>query len=284
MFQSSCTSWSSKIIADGSTDSSQRTSGSLQVSRYRALYSSKSATSRAGTASPRGVRVPAAARRPAIRVRVAGPARRRRPGRRASAARPATGRAGCRAARRRWPRARPRPRCPAAGRRRTALPPGAGTDAVSLAASSLAARCRLACRVRLRSAILVTRQEPKAIRAGWPGLRVRSTLGGHRRLGSGQRTAPSSVTWYSCSLPGASRRSPPGRSDARPPRRSVPAGRAPRLAVPVGLDPDRRLGLADVAQHRPEHEAARRRPAGCLRLRPRLRTSLRATRYAPPGG
>jgi hypothetical protein len=44
MFQSSCTSWSSKIIALGITDSSQRTEGSVQASRYRAQYSAKSAT------------------------------------------------------------------------------------------------------------------------------------------------------------------------------------------------------------------------------------------------
>src|SRR5579863_2238619 len=50
VFQSSCTSWSSKIIAVGMTENSQRTSGSLQASRYRAQYSSKSAISPSGAA------------------------------------------------------------------------------------------------------------------------------------------------------------------------------------------------------------------------------------------
>src|SRR5579864_1596825 len=50
VFQSSCTSWSSKIIAVGMTEKSQRTSGSLQASRYRAQYSSKSAISSSGAA------------------------------------------------------------------------------------------------------------------------------------------------------------------------------------------------------------------------------------------
>src|SRR6478735_4985121 len=48
MFQSSITSWSSKIIALGTVESSQRMSGSLHASRYRWAYSSKSATSSPG--------------------------------------------------------------------------------------------------------------------------------------------------------------------------------------------------------------------------------------------
>ena len=40
MFQSSCTSWSSKIIAVGTVDSSQRMAGSDQLSRYSRVYSS----------------------------------------------------------------------------------------------------------------------------------------------------------------------------------------------------------------------------------------------------
>ena len=48
VFQSSWTSWSSKIIAVGTTEKSQRTAGSLQASRYSAQYSAKSATSPAG--------------------------------------------------------------------------------------------------------------------------------------------------------------------------------------------------------------------------------------------
>ena len=44
MFQSSWTSWSSKIIVLGTVASSQRMSGSLHDSRYRRVYSSKSAT------------------------------------------------------------------------------------------------------------------------------------------------------------------------------------------------------------------------------------------------
>ena len=48
MFQSSWTSWSSKIIALETVDSSQRNAGSLQLSRYSAVYSSKSPTSSSG--------------------------------------------------------------------------------------------------------------------------------------------------------------------------------------------------------------------------------------------
>ena len=43
VFQSSTTSWSSKIIADGTVDSSQRIGGSVHASRYSRVYSSKSA-------------------------------------------------------------------------------------------------------------------------------------------------------------------------------------------------------------------------------------------------
>src|SRR5919202_431209 len=54
VFQSSWTSWSSKIIAVGSVESSQRTAGSDHESRYRRQYSSKSATwSPGGTAGSR---------------------------------------------------------------------------------------------------------------------------------------------------------------------------------------------------------------------------------------
>jgi hypothetical protein len=45
VFQSSWTSWSSKIIALGTVDSSQRSTGSPHDSQYRRVYSSKSATS-----------------------------------------------------------------------------------------------------------------------------------------------------------------------------------------------------------------------------------------------
>ena len=44
MFQSSLTSWSSKIIAVGTVESSHLVTGSLQASQYRRVYSSKSAT------------------------------------------------------------------------------------------------------------------------------------------------------------------------------------------------------------------------------------------------
>jgi hypothetical protein len=43
VFQSSTTSWSSKIITDGTVDSSQRTSGSAQLSWYSRAYPAKSA-------------------------------------------------------------------------------------------------------------------------------------------------------------------------------------------------------------------------------------------------
>ena len=52
MFQSSWTSWSSKIIALETVDSSQRSAGSLQLSRYSDVYSSKSPTSSGGGPSP----------------------------------------------------------------------------------------------------------------------------------------------------------------------------------------------------------------------------------------
>src|SRR3954469_7285386 len=48
VFQSSRTSWSSKIIDVGTVESSQRTAGSHQASKYRWQYSSKSATSLPG--------------------------------------------------------------------------------------------------------------------------------------------------------------------------------------------------------------------------------------------
>ena len=40
MFQSSCTSWSSKIIAVDTLENSQRIVGSDQLSAYRWVYSS----------------------------------------------------------------------------------------------------------------------------------------------------------------------------------------------------------------------------------------------------
>src|SRR5215203_1015096 len=48
VFQSSWTSWSSKIIADGTVDKSHLVVGSFQESQYRRVYSSKSATSSPG--------------------------------------------------------------------------------------------------------------------------------------------------------------------------------------------------------------------------------------------
>ena len=48
VFQSSLMSWSSKIIAVGTVDSSQRRTGSPQASQYSRVYSSKSATSSPG--------------------------------------------------------------------------------------------------------------------------------------------------------------------------------------------------------------------------------------------
>jgi hypothetical protein len=54
VFQSSRMSWSSKIIMLGSVESSQRFVGSVQASRYRWAYSSKSASSApGGSSSPR---------------------------------------------------------------------------------------------------------------------------------------------------------------------------------------------------------------------------------------
>src|SRR6478736_5860577 len=48
MFQSSLSSWSSKIIADGTVASSQRMSGSDHDSRNSCVYSSKSAMASPG--------------------------------------------------------------------------------------------------------------------------------------------------------------------------------------------------------------------------------------------
>jgi hypothetical protein len=48
MFQSSETSWSSKIMADGTVDKSHLIAGSFHESQYRRVYSSKSATSSPG--------------------------------------------------------------------------------------------------------------------------------------------------------------------------------------------------------------------------------------------
>ena len=48
MFQSSITSWSSKIIALGTVEISHRMAGSRHESQYSRAYSSKSATSSVG--------------------------------------------------------------------------------------------------------------------------------------------------------------------------------------------------------------------------------------------
>src|SRR5215218_1214234 len=48
MFQSSWTSWSSKIMAEGTVESSHLMAGSFHESQYRRVYSSKSATSSPG--------------------------------------------------------------------------------------------------------------------------------------------------------------------------------------------------------------------------------------------
>ena len=42
VFQSSRMSWSSKIIAEGTVDSTQRMTASLHASRYSSAYSTKS--------------------------------------------------------------------------------------------------------------------------------------------------------------------------------------------------------------------------------------------------
>ncbi len=58
VFQSSWTSWSSKIIDDGTVESSQRMYGSPHDSQYRRVYSSKSATvSPGGTSGSRRERM-----------------------------------------------------------------------------------------------------------------------------------------------------------------------------------------------------------------------------------
>jgi hypothetical protein len=48
VFQSSWTSWSSKIMAEGTVESSHLMAGFFQASQYRRVYSSKSATSSPG--------------------------------------------------------------------------------------------------------------------------------------------------------------------------------------------------------------------------------------------
>jgi hypothetical protein len=58
VFQSSWTSWSSKTMADGTVESSQRMWGCDHDSRYRRVYSSKSATvSPGGTSGSRRERM-----------------------------------------------------------------------------------------------------------------------------------------------------------------------------------------------------------------------------------
>ena len=54
VFQSSMTSWSSKIIAVGTVDSSQRTAESVHASKYRRQYSSKFAICRPAGRRSRG--------------------------------------------------------------------------------------------------------------------------------------------------------------------------------------------------------------------------------------
>ena len=57
VFQSSWTSWSSKIIADGTVESSQRMCGSDHDARYSQVYSSKFATvSYGGSSTSRAAR------------------------------------------------------------------------------------------------------------------------------------------------------------------------------------------------------------------------------------
>ena len=58
VFQSSWTSWSSKIIAVGTVESSQRMCGSDHALRYSSVYSSKSAIcSPGGTVTSRRSRI-----------------------------------------------------------------------------------------------------------------------------------------------------------------------------------------------------------------------------------
>ena len=91
--------------------------------------------------------------------------------------------------------------------------------------------------------------------------RVRITLGGNSESGSGQRRSPSSATSYSV------RRARLEPLDDHE-RVVVAADAEGRLGVAehldlarlVGLDPDHRLGLADVAQQWAEHELRHARP------------------------
>ena len=58
VFQSSWMSWSSKIIAEGTVESSQRMCGSVHAARYRRVYSSKFAiVSPGGTSTSRTERM-----------------------------------------------------------------------------------------------------------------------------------------------------------------------------------------------------------------------------------
>ena len=106
VFQSSMTSWSSKIIAVGTVESSQRIGGSLHDDAGRRACTPRSPATLVG----RHARVaPGADERRGCRARP----RRRRSGRRASAARAATRRGGLLAHPQRQARAARRPRGPA---------------------------------------------------------------------------------------------------------------------------------------------------------------------------
>ena len=161
VFQSSWTSWSSKIIAVGTVDSSQRTAGSVHESWYRRQYSSKSATS-----SPGGTRHVAAGGDELGRRD--GRPRRRRPGRRAGAAGAASP-----------PRPGARMRI-ASARSASCSRPRGSSSLLSVHGGSFG---------------WATRQEPKAIRRSWSSPIVRMHDGG-QPVSSGQTRSPSRRTSY----------------------------------------------------------------------------------------
>jgi hypothetical protein len=176
VFQSSCTSWSSKIIAVGTVDSSQRTSGSVHDSAYSQVYSSKSATCPRG-----GGFIPLVPRRAASRVAI----RAWVPGVVSSAYT--------------WsPSISSRSGHSASGRCRRPRP-----SATSASTPRPDTRRRAPLPAPLAAAWLAYRQEPKLIRTGRAGSGVRIRLGGSALPGSGHTSSPSSRTWYGVLPPGS---------------------------------------------------------------------------------
>ena len=233
VFQSSCTSWSSKIIADADRreqPADRRVAPRLPVEARVLLEVQHLLVRRlAGVAA----RADELARLRRVLVGIDLVADRR-------AARAATPRAACRACawrarRARRSRARARDPRPWSGSTAARAEPRRG-------------------RSRTRSSAAV------------PGRPCGSTLGGMPSSGSGQRRSPSSATSYSYVSPGS--RPVTGRARSGGPRRGTCGCERPSSSTSqarVGLDPDGRRGLVQVAEHGPQDQLSHGRKTSRVR-------------------